>query len=90
MSQLTGDKSRHNRQRKEKFRKRVLSRALRAEALAAAADPPITEKKAKTTKAAKAAKTAKTVKTAKTEEKAKAEKTTKKAKTVKKANKTAE
>jgi hypothetical protein len=65
MSQLTGDKSRHNRQRKEKFRKRVLNQALRAEALAAAADPSRTEKKAKT------AKKAETVKTTKTEEKAK-------------------
>ncbi len=40
MSQLTGDKSRHNRQRKEKLRKRVLLRALRAEARAPSKDQP--------------------------------------------------
>jgi hypothetical protein len=49
MSQLTGDKSRHNRQRKEKLRKRVVLRALRAEALAPAADPQKQAKKTKKT-----------------------------------------
>ena len=47
MSQLNGDKSRHNRQRKEKLRKRVLIRGLRAEALGPAADPPKQAKKTK-------------------------------------------
>ena len=52
MSQLTGDKSRHNRMRKEKLRKRVLLRELRA-AAQAAADPPKKAKKAKKTKKTK-------------------------------------
>jgi hypothetical protein len=47
MSQLNGDKSRHNRQRKEKLRKRVVLRALRAEALASAPEPPKKKKKTK-------------------------------------------
>ncbi len=50
MSQLNGDKSRHNRQRKEKLRKRVLLRELRAEALAPPPEPP--KKKKKTIKTA--------------------------------------
>ncbi len=45
MSQLNGDKSRHNRQRKEKLRKRVLLRDLRGDPRAQAKDPPKKTKK---------------------------------------------